>query len=82
MEPLSIFVSHGSKYADIAVSLKRSLLRVPSSRTLSVKLSEDMPAGRWIGFTLVWIALVIFTAEATHYHRRRQLRLTAVASAA
>ena len=46
MAELSIFVSHGSKYADIANSLKRSLLRVKSSRQLSVKLSEDMPAGR------------------------------------
>jgi chloramphenicol-sensitive protein RarD len=35
---------------------------------------EDMPAGRWIGFLLVWVALVMFTFEAVH-HRRRQLRL-------
>ena len=41
---------------------------------------EDMPAGRWIGFVLVWIALAIFTAEAIT-HRRRQLRLTVEASA-
>ena len=46
MAQLSIFISHGTKYADIASSLKRSLLRVPSSRGLSVQLSEDMPAGR------------------------------------
>lgn len=46
MAQLSIFVSHGTKYADIAISFKRSLLRVKSSRQLSVKLSEDMPAGR------------------------------------
>ena len=44
-------------------------------------LDEAMPASRWIGFILVWIALVIFTVEATN-HRRRQLRLTALASAA
>ena len=44
-------------------------------------LDEDMPASRWIGFVLVWIALVVFTIEATT-HRRRQLRLTALASAA
>jgi len=43
---LSIFVSHSTKYADIAKSFKRSLLRLKSSRELSVKLSEDMPAGR------------------------------------
>jgi len=46
MTQLSIFVSHGSKYADIAKSLKRSLLSVKSRRELSVNLSEDMPAGR------------------------------------
>ena len=35
---------------------------------------ESMPAARWIGFTLVWIALVLFTVEAVQ-HRRRHLRL-------
>ena len=40
-----------------------------------------MPAGRWIGFALVWVALVIFTVEAIT-HRRRQLRLTVEASTA
>ena len=42
---------------------------------------EDMPAGRWAGFALVWVALVLFTYEANE-HRRRQLRLTALASSA
>ncbi len=42
---------------------------------------EDMTAGRWVGFVLVWVALVIFTDEATA-HRRRQLRLTALATSA
>jgi len=41
---------------------------------------EDMPAMRWVGFALVWVALVIFTYEAVT-HRRRQLRLAAQASA-
>jgi len=44
-------------------------------------LDEAMPASRWIGFVLVWVALVVFTVEATNHHRR-QLRLTALASAA
>ena len=42
---------------------------------------EDMPAGRWVGFVLVWIALVIFTVEAVTHHRRRQLALAVAASA-
>ena len=37
---------------------------------------EDMPASRWTGFVLVWIALAVFTYEAAT-HRRRQLRLAA-----
>jgi chloramphenicol-sensitive protein RarD len=43
---------------------------------------EAMPTGRWVGFILVWIALVIFTVEAVHHHRRRQLALAVTASAA
>jgi chloramphenicol-sensitive protein RarD len=41
---------------------------------------EDMPASRWVGFGLVWLALAVFTVEAVN-HRRRQLRLTVEASA-
>ena len=37
---------------------------------------EDMPAGRWIGFGLVWVALMIFTVESLR-HRRRTLQLMA-----
>lgn len=41
---------------------------------------EPMPAMRWVGFALVWVALAIFTFETVN-HRRRQMRLTAEASA-
>jgi chloramphenicol-sensitive protein RarD len=41
---------------------------------------EAMPPMRWVGFGLVWVALVIFTVETLH-HRRRQMRLVAEASA-
>jgi chloramphenicol-sensitive protein RarD len=44
-------------------------------------LDEHMSTMRWLGFGLVWVALVIFTAEATRHHRRQQLRLTAEAAA-
>jgi len=37
---------------------------------------EAMPAGRWIGFVLVWVALTIFTVESLR-HRRRTLQLMA-----
>lgn len=41
---------------------------------------EDMPAGRWVGFGLVWVALAVFTYE-TIRHRRSQLRTTVRAAA-
>jgi chloramphenicol-sensitive protein RarD len=44
-------------------------------------LDEQMSTMRWIGFALVWVALVVFTVDATRHHRRQQLRLTAEASA-
>jgi chloramphenicol-sensitive protein RarD len=43
-------------------------------------LDEHMTLMRWVGFALVWVALVIFTVEALR-HRRRQLRLAAGAVA-
>ncbi|MDO9591119.1 MAG: EamA family transporter RarD [Microcella sp.] len=36
-------------------------------------LNEPMPLERWIGFALVWLALVVLTAEAV-VHRRRAIR--------
>ena len=46
MDQVSIFISHSTKYADIARSLKQSLLQVSSRKKLEISLSEDMPAGR------------------------------------
>jgi chloramphenicol-sensitive protein RarD len=34
---------------------------------------EDMPAVRWVGFVLVWVALALFTADSLR-HRRRTAR--------
>jgi chloramphenicol-sensitive protein RarD len=31
---------------------------------------ENMPAGRWAGFGLVWVALAIFTADSLRHRRR------------
>ncbi|GAA4843272.1 EamA family transporter RarD [Pseudonocardia benzenivorans] len=33
---------------------------------------EDMPAGRWIGFGLVWVALAVFSVDMLHTDRRRR----------
>jgi chloramphenicol-sensitive protein RarD len=31
---------------------------------------EPMPVGRWLGFALIWVALVVFTADALWRGRR------------
>lgn len=42
---------------------------------------EVMPAGRWAGFCLVWLALAIFTTDALRSRRRQQLARAAEAAA-
>ena len=42
---------------------------------------EDMTTGRWIGFSMVWFALAVFTFESIHYRRQQQIRLAVEASA-
>jgi chloramphenicol-sensitive protein RarD len=41
---------------------------------------EPMPAMRWVGFGLIWVALAVFTFEALTHHRR-QIRDAVEASA-
>lgn len=36
-------------------------------------VGEAMPAGRWIGFVLVWVALVVFTADLLRHTRQRSV---------
>ena len=45
-----------------------------------VVFHEEMTPVKWVGFALVWLALLIFTVEALR-HRGRQLRWAAEASA-
>jgi chloramphenicol-sensitive protein RarD len=40
---------------------------------------EAMPAGRWIGFVLVWVALAIFTFDSLRHRRRTSQTLPDVA---
>jgi chloramphenicol-sensitive protein RarD len=41
---------------------------------------EDMPVGRWIGFGLVWVALVILTAESLRHRRAVTVRAASAAA--
>ena len=34
--------------------------------------NEQVPAGRWLSFALIWLGLLLFSIEALHHYRRQQ----------
>jgi chloramphenicol-sensitive protein RarD len=79
--PLICFGAAAIRVSMVTLGLLQYLAPILQFALGVLYFHEDMPAGRWAGFVLVWVALVMFTYEA-NAHRRRQLRLTALASAA
>jgi chloramphenicol-sensitive protein RarD len=79
--PLICFGAAAIRVSMVTLGLLQYLAPVIQFALGVLYFHEDMPAGRWVGFGLVWIALVVFTVEATGHHRR-QLRLAALASTA
>lgn len=78
--PLLLFGAAATRLSMTSIGLLQYIAPILHFLTGWLIFGEEMPAGRWIGFTLVWIALVIFTVDALH-HRRRTLAETARAAA-
>jgi chloramphenicol-sensitive protein RarD len=78
--PLMFFGAAAIRVPLVALGLLQYLAPIIQFGLGVLLFHEDMPVGRWIGFGLVWVALVIFTVETIN-HRRLQLRLVAEASA-
>jgi chloramphenicol-sensitive protein RarD len=78
--PLMLFGAAAIRVSMVSLGLLQYLAPTLQFALGILVFREEMPASRWIGFGLVWVALVIFTVEAVN-HRRRQLRLVARASA-
>lgn len=78
--PLMLFGAAAIRVPLVALGLLQYLAPVIQFALGVLLFHEAMPTGRWIGFGLVWVALVIFTVETLN-HRRRQLRMVAEASA-
>ena len=78
--PLICFGAAATRVSMVTLGLLQYLAPILQFALGVFWFHEAMPAGRWIGFGLVWVALAIFTAELIT-HRRRQLRLTVPASA-
>jgi chloramphenicol-sensitive protein RarD len=79
--PLICFGAAATRVSMVTLGLLQYLAPIVQFALGVLYFHEDMPAGRWVGFVLVWIALAIFTVEAVN-HRRRQLRLTVEATTA
>ena len=79
--PLMLFGAAAIRVSMVSLGLLQYLAPTIQFALGILVFHEAMPASRWIGFGLVWIALGIFTVEAINHHRR-QLQLVAHASAA
>jgi chloramphenicol-sensitive protein RarD len=79
--PLICFGAAAIRVSMVTLGLLQYLAPIIQFALGVLYFHEEMPSGRWVGFVLVWVALAIFTYEA-NAHRRRQLRLTALASTA
>ena len=79
--PLMCFSAAATRVSLVTLGLLQYLAPVLQFALGVLWFHEDMPAGRWAGFVLVWVALAIFTVESMR-HRRRQLQLAALAAAA
>ncbi len=78
--PLLCFGAAAIRVSMVSLGLLQYLAPILQFALGVLWFHEEMPAGRWIGFVLVWFALALFTVEAVTHHRRRQLQLAVEAS--
>jgi chloramphenicol-sensitive protein RarD len=71
--PLVLFSAAATRVPMVALGLLQYLAPILQFALGVLWFHEDMPAGRWAGFGLVWAALMVFTVESLR-HRRRVLQ--------
>ncbi len=80
--PLILFGAAAVRVSMVSLGLLQYLAPILQFVLGLLVFDEQMTAGRWVGFALVWTALALFTAEAVRHHRTRQLELAVTASPA
>lgn len=78
--PLVLFGAAATRVSMVGLGLLQYLAPILQFALGVLWFHEEMPPGRWAGFALVWLALVLLTAEMVS-HRRRQLARTAQTAA-
>lgn len=80
--PLILFAAAASRVPLATMGLLQFLAPVLQLICGVAVLGEVIPASRWIGFGLVWIALVLLTIDTIRFTRsRRRLRLATAGAA-
>jgi chloramphenicol-sensitive protein RarD len=72
--PLLCFGAAATRISMTALGLLQYLTPTLQFALGVTLLGEHMPPGRWIGFGLVWLALVVFSVEAIRNHRQELAR--------
>ena len=80
--PLVLFGAAALRMPLVLLGLVQYLAPIIQFALGVLLFDEAMPAGRWVGFALVWLALVLLTAESLLHHRRAQLARAAEALSA
>jgi chloramphenicol-sensitive protein RarD len=68
--PLLLFAAAARRLPLVALGLTQYLAPVLQFLTGVFLLHEPMPTGRWIGFALVWLALILLTVDMIRAARR------------
>lgn len=64
MVPLLLFAAAARRVPLTTIGLLQFLTPVLQLLSAVLLLGESMPASRWVGFALVWVALLILTADS------------------
>jgi chloramphenicol-sensitive protein RarD len=78
--PLLLFGAAATRLSLSTIGILQYLGPILQFMTGLLIFDEEMTGPRWVGFVIVWLALVIFTVDAIT-HRRRVLSTTAEARA-
>src|SRR3954451_24714123 len=71
--PLLLFSASVTRVPLTVIGMLQYLAPVLQFLVGLVIVGEDMPASRWIGFGLVWVALVVLSGDLLHAARRTRL---------
>ncbi|GAB3681265.1 EamA family transporter RarD [Angustibacter aerolatus] len=77
--PLLLFAASARRVPLVTIGLLQFLTPVLQLLCGVLLLGEHVPASRWIGFAVVWVALVLLTLDSVRSARARRLDRTAAA---